>query len=728
MPYSITTKDGITLQGIPDDVPADAPELKARVATIRQQMQAGGSPDRGASNPAGGGKLAGVVMGLRDPVDAGAQMLRRLVPESVGQAVDQAGNWLADKGFPVARSNGVQGVDRIVNEVNAGYEADRTAAGRNGFDWARLAGNVVNPVNAALPSAAGARTVGQLAKVGAVAGAAGGAMQPVVGDTEDFWTKKAGQAATGAAAGAVATPVLSRAVEAGGRLFNAAVQRFRTDGPRVIGGVSRGDIDRATEQLLASQGMRLEEAPAAILNSVRRQISEAMATGRRLSPEMALRQAEAEAIGLTGDAALTAGQMSRDPLQWAREKNLSGIMFDTPNGPQNPLADRFSAQGRRLQGVFDDLGANRATDRVADGDLALSTLQAANQTADDNVRAAYSAFRNATGRDLEIPLQGLAQDYAEALRRSGDNIPGAVRSAFEGLGLMGGRQRRVLSLEDAEDIIKNVINRNDPGPVNKPVYRALGDLRAAVERAITSGADNASTGAGAEAAMLAKEARSTAAGVFQSRRDIPALQAAADDVAPDSFFQRFLLNRSAPTREVEGMAAVLRQNPEAWQQVRGQVAAYLKQAAFGKNLAGDKGVAAERFATALDAIGPQKLAVIFGPEEVVRLQIAARVAAQLESVPAGAKGALNTSGTAAGIFNLLQGLGNSPVLRNIPGARSLANQAGQIANEQAATAALRPVQAATKPPADLSPEQLRAMQRLFAPAAVAFGAASASGQ
>lgn len=35
MPYSITTKDGITIQNIPDDVPADSPQLRERVAKIR---------------------------------------------------------------------------------------------------------------------------------------------------------------------------------------------------------------------------------------------------------------------------------------------------------------------------------------------------------------------------------------------------------------------------------------------------------------------------------------------------------------------------------------------------------------------------------------------------------------------------------------------------------------------------------------------------------------------
>lgn len=38
MPYSITTRDGITINNIPDNVPADAQELKDRVAKLRQNQ------------------------------------------------------------------------------------------------------------------------------------------------------------------------------------------------------------------------------------------------------------------------------------------------------------------------------------------------------------------------------------------------------------------------------------------------------------------------------------------------------------------------------------------------------------------------------------------------------------------------------------------------------------------------------------------------------------------
>jgi len=44
MPYSITTKDGITIDNIPDDIAPDAPELKKRVADIRAASDAGQRP------------------------------------------------------------------------------------------------------------------------------------------------------------------------------------------------------------------------------------------------------------------------------------------------------------------------------------------------------------------------------------------------------------------------------------------------------------------------------------------------------------------------------------------------------------------------------------------------------------------------------------------------------------------------------------------------------------
>jgi hypothetical protein len=87
MPYSITTKDGITIQNIPDDVAPDAPELKARVAQIRaaggaqavepakpETTTAGvvGAITRGAALPLAGATVGGLVAGPPGALAGGA--------------------------------------------------------------------------------------------------------------------------------------------------------------------------------------------------------------------------------------------------------------------------------------------------------------------------------------------------------------------------------------------------------------------------------------------------------------------------------------------------------------------------------------------------------------------------------------------------------------------------------------------------------------------------------
>ncbi|MFM6988350.1 MAG: hypothetical protein ACKOXG_06720, partial [Arenimonas sp.] len=180
--YRITSPEGASFEiTAPDDATPD------QVQAFAEQQFRGMKPAVPAGRAADGGIVGGIKQGLRDPIDAGAQMLRRMVPEPVAQAVDAAGNWLADQGLPVARSNGVAGVDKIVRSVDQQYEADRAAAGRSGIDGARLFGNVVNPVNLAMPSAAGATGVRALAARGAIAGGASAALQPVVDGQESFW-------------------------------------------------------------------------------------------------------------------------------------------------------------------------------------------------------------------------------------------------------------------------------------------------------------------------------------------------------------------------------------------------------------------------------------------------------------------------------------------------------------------------------------------------------------
>src|SRR5512139_2637724 len=63
-------------------------------------------------------------MGMADPIQGGAQLLTKLLPDSVVQAGNAANNWLADKTGLVARLP-EGGVDQQTREREAAYNAAR---------------------------------------------------------------------------------------------------------------------------------------------------------------------------------------------------------------------------------------------------------------------------------------------------------------------------------------------------------------------------------------------------------------------------------------------------------------------------------------------------------------------------------------------------------------------------------------------------------------------------
>ncbi len=187
-----------------------------------------------------GGFWDGVWMGIRDPLDAGAQMLSRALDDTmVGRGINSLGNKLAEFGL-VAPTNSSKDVDKLVNEANERYEAGRKAAGRDGFDWARLGGNVAGtlPLMATGVGAAGSGAgLGARIGIGAAQGASFGSLQPVIGADKqaNFYQEKGKQAALGGLLGG-ATPVVLGGV---GRVLSPKASR--------VGSTARSLLDEGVE-------------------------------------------------------------------------------------------------------------------------------------------------------------------------------------------------------------------------------------------------------------------------------------------------------------------------------------------------------------------------------------------------------------------------------------------------------------------------------------------------
>jgi DNA-binding ferritin-like protein (Dps family) len=209
------------------------------------------------------GITSGYMMGLKDPITAGAQMLPRglaTIASLGGLVPNVASEWLSKE---------AQRVDEMARAEEAQYQANRAAIGESGFDAARLAGNIINPANIAA-GLGGARVASAMGRgVGAQAtlgGAAGGALAPVYG--EDFAAEKTAQTLLGGIGGKVGQEVVERAGRVLSPLLSAAEQRMKDLGIKLTPGQALGGRFKSLEEFaqnLPIIGKDIEEARAKTL-------------------------------------------------------------------------------------------------------------------------------------------------------------------------------------------------------------------------------------------------------------------------------------------------------------------------------------------------------------------------------------------------------------------------------------------------------------------------------
>jgi hypothetical protein len=168
----------------------------------------GGKP----ATPAVAPPSSGLLMGIKDPISGGAQLLPRGL-----EFVTSAGGYAPN---PLSRFFGSEAekVSQMVSAEEQAYQKQRAAQGDTGMDIGRIAGNIVSPANivGGIRAAQGARALGAGAGMqAAAAGAVQGAMQPVTEPT-GFAEEKATQVGLGAIGGKV-----GEAVSAGlGKVLN----------------------------------------------------------------------------------------------------------------------------------------------------------------------------------------------------------------------------------------------------------------------------------------------------------------------------------------------------------------------------------------------------------------------------------------------------------------------------------------------------------------------------
>lgn len=573
--------------------------------------------------------------------------------EDVRSGVKQLGTALGEKAASL--SLGEQQIDPA---KSAGAEATKQGSddlalydkGRGpdaGMDWMRLAGNVIGTAPVAAVGG-GAASLGARMAIGTGQGAASSA---AIFTPEH--ESKLKQTLIGAGFGAAMPVVLQGVKMAYGGVKDklASYSMDPSKNPALAKALSQ-DVQVALQQKGVDFGQLTQEVRDRLVQDA----GEALKVGGKLDADALARKATIESVG----AKPTRAAVTRSPQDWQFEQNTRGLR----EGIGDPIVKRAQDNAAALTDYLGKLrgGTGGKTNTALEtGESAINALKAGDAEKEKAVGNLYDAFRASGAQDTAVPAAKIADTLGKVADEIGhENIPPAVLNRLKEFGLMGSKQTKLLTVGEA-DKLNRLINNNNPG-AGTPGAKALAPIKAALNEALLDVEP-----AGAQGVEALKTARAAAAQRFAEQDAGKGITAALDDVAPDKFVQKFIVGADA--RDVAAMKSELLKSPagtQALKDTKGHIMDSLLMKATGATSVDDvggKAFSGVKFSKALDSIEPEKLHMLFTPDEVGQLRTLQKASKYLtEEVPFSD---VNHSKTTAALANLMLKIGNTPVLGHI---------------------------------------------------------------
>lgn len=634
------------------------------------------------------------------------------------------GFWQGATDLPVglvqlAAKLGPDKIDQAVTEYVRSRESDYQAARQaDGFDQTTDIGRVAGTITASIPfggKAAAATLPGRMLQ-GSKIGAALAAASPVDPGEEgaDYWKQKAVQVAGGAVIGAAAPPVVEGVIKGTGMAVNAVAKFLQGLPNRLTNKATQDAIENTLTVELQKNGVDFGALTRQARDALILETQRALKAGGTIDADAIRRIADFQALGVQP----TAGQISRNPSQFALERNLGKTEIGAP------LAERFNEQNTRLIGVLDDARAATGSvtkDAYDAGGRVMGAVRAEDEAAKKAVKAAYDAAKAKAGIEAEVPMEGIAQRLGQIIDEFGpENIPPAVMRRLQEFGLLEGKQTKIFNIAEAEKLRK-LVGNNMPGQ-RTPIDGALTPLKQSIDDAVNSLAQKGDV-IGEEAAQAVAQARSVAAERFKKIESIPLLadMLKKKQIPPEDVVDTYILRGSVD--EVKTLMGQL--PPGARGDVRAAVIDWLKSKAV--NGAGDTATFTQAgFNKALDDIGARNLDSIFEktttgnqPNILEQLRRLGRVAAAAQKAPVSS--GVNYSSSATAIIDMLDKVGRLPIVGAVIG------KPGDMVRATQVTRSLTPQAPVTQPAPFLTMDALDNASRSFGLAAPALGAAAVTG-
>jgi len=506
-----------------------------------------------------------------------------------------------------------------------------------------------------------ANPVQQLASASA-AGAAGGYTRETGGND-------GAQLAASLAAG-IATPFAANKVAG---LASRLNRRVLPQDPQQI----NITINSAIEQ----SGLRLDQLPPRVAQSIRDDVAKAFRTTDQVSPDAVRRLADYRLTNLTP----TAAGLTLDPAVVTQQKNLAKLGMNSKDKTAQFLGETENRNNQLLKNGLNDLGASAADDAYAGGERVIGALERRNERANDILGRLYDRARDSSGRSAALDPRAFTQRADDLLHEANVEsfLTQDIRNKLNGFA----NGTIPLTVEIAEQF-KTSIGRLQRSSADGNVRYALGAVRQALDEAplinqrapaaplggnqvsvpggLIEGGGQQAQNLGQEAIDAFTKARRANRAWMQIVERTPALQAVRDGVEPDKFVQEFIVGggKKGNFSAVAQLKHSIKADPVAMQSVREQILGHLKARALNDMPDETGNFGSSAYVKALAAIGERKLRLFFQPEEIQQMQALGRVARYEQHQPTGSK--VNNSHTAGAAGGLAERVLNSAVLSKIP--------------------------------------------------------------
>lgn len=494
-------------------------------------------------------------------------------------------------------------------------------------------------------------------QVGAALGSglAGGSAREAGGDE----LQQGLAALAGGVVGGVALPAAGDAV-------SRAIGAAKNFAKRQVAPVTPQQLDATISMTLERAGYDYSQIPDNVRRTLRADVEQALRTGESLDPVALSRLADFRRVGATP----TRGMISQDPVQITKEMNLAKTGANTGDDGLQGLARVQNRNNSTFISNLNDQGAargdiNRAGQTVTD----TIAMRRADLRASEN--AAWDAARNSPGYRQPVSASVIS-DINRALGESDmmpfmdpkisrymeaflDGQQPFTPAAYRNLqSMLSNEMQKGGNEAAAAGIARRVLENSELRPITNP--RGI-DFGNAVVTPQTAARLRAFDAQPSEAIDAVNQARRATRAAYAYEESSPLVRSVLSDGAasdPARIANRFVIG-GTPS-EAATLAREL--GPENSAPIRDAIVAHLKKMSLNGSADEVGKFSQSEYNKALNAIGPQKLALFFTPEEITQLRSLGRVASLAMNQPVGSAVNNSNSGTyiAGKVIDALAGL------------------------------------------------------------------------